>query len=213
MIDTHKESASAKLDAKKAALEQPPAPTIPSGPRAQGWFLEHEGLVTIGAIVLLFAGWFAYSSVTEEKDATFARQGLTFAYPAGWFPTDPEPEAFPVDVSFAGLDPTTRLEVRISKKPAFDGPIESVLDLSRSRRYGELYKKLTTTTQTVGSREWLRSDFAYAFKKSEDDSPRVAWAVEYAALNNENLYVVTVHGPEGDVTKLERDVLGTVTLK
>jgi hypothetical protein len=65
----------------------------------------------------------------------------------------------------------------------------------------------------VAGKEWLRSDFAYAFKKSDDDTPRVASAVEYATVNNENLYVVTVHGPSDQVKRLERAVLGTVQLK
>jgi hypothetical protein len=118
-----------------------------------------------------------------------------------------------VSVSFAAIEPTTRIEVRITKKPAFDGPIESVLDLSRSRLYGELYKKFSSSPRTVNGKEWLRSDFAYAFKKSENDTPRVAWGVEYALMNNENLYVVTIHGPEDKVKGLERDVLGSVSLK
>jgi hypothetical protein len=210
--------AQAKLDARKAREEREAAAAAAaqaSTTRApsHGWFLEHDGLVTVFAMVLLLAGWFSYRTVTKQKTATFDRQGLTFTYPAGWFPNDPNPEAFPVNVSFAAIEPTTKVEAKISKKPAFDGPIESVLDLSRSRQYGELYKKFTTEKKTVAGKEWLRSDFAYAFKKSDDDTPRVAAGVEYAVVNNENLYVVTIHGPEGKVKDLERDVLGTVSLK
>ena len=207
-----------KLDARKAAQEREAAAAAAAAaaatrPHREGWFLEHDGAVTLAAIVLLLIGWFTYRQATVQELTTFDRQGLTFTYPKGWFPNDPTPEAFPVSVSFADIDPTTKVEVRISKKPAFDGPIESVLDLSRSRQYGELYRKFTTEKRTVAGKEWIRSDFAYAFKKSDDDTPRVASAVEYATVNNENLYVVTVHGPSDQVKGLEHDVLGTVQLK
>jgi hypothetical protein len=219
MTKEHKPSeADAKFDARRAAQERErlaadaAAEQVTRPPR-QSWFLEHDGLVTAVAVVLLFVSWFSYRKVTEQKSATFDRQGLTFTYPAGWFPNDPTPDAFPVNVSFAAVEPTTKVEVRISKKPAFDGPIESVLDLYRSRQYGELYRKFTTEKRTVAGKEWLRSDFSYAFKKSDDDTPRVAWGVEYATMNNENLYVVTMHGPEDKVKGLEHDVLGTLSLK
>jgi len=213
-----KSEADAKLDARRAAQEREVAAAAAAAaagarPHVESWFLAHDGLVTVFAMLLLLAGWASYRKVTEQKTATFDRQGLTFTYPAGWFPDDATPEAFPVSVSFAAIEPTTHVDVRISKKPAFDGPIESVLDLNRSRQYGELYKKFTTDKKTVAGKEWLRSDFSYAFKKSDDDTPRVAWGVEYATVNNENLYVVTIHGPEGQVKSLERDVLGTVSLK
>jgi hypothetical protein len=210
--------ADAKLDARRAAQEREAeaaaaARAAASKPATQGWFLEHDGIVTVAAMVLLLLGFLSYRQVTAQQLATFDRQGLTFTYPKGWFPNDPTPEAFPVAVSFAAIDPTTKVEVHVSKKPAFDGPIESVLDLSRSRQYGELYKKFSTEKRTIAGKEWLRSDFSYAFKKSDDDTPRVASAVEYATVNNENLYVVTIHGPSDKVRGLEHDVLGTVSLK
>jgi hypothetical protein len=210
--------ADAKLDARRAAHEREAAEAAASAasssrPPAQGWFLEHDGLVTLVAVLLLLSGWFSYRQVTAQELATFDRQGLTFTYPKGWFPNDPAPDAFPVNVSFAALEATTRVEVRISKKPAFDGPLESVLDLTRSQRYGELYKKVASDKRTVSGKEWLRSEFVYAFKKTDDDSPRLAQAVEYATVNNENLYVVTIHGPSDRVRDLEHEVLGTVALK
>ena len=214
-----KTEADLKLDARRAEQERAAAEAAAAAaaanraPRTQGWFMEHDGLVSAVAAVLLLVGWFTYRQMTVQKKATFDRHGLTFTYPAGWFPNDPSPEAFPVAVSFSAIEPTTRVEVRISKKPAFDGPIESIVELNRSTQYGELYRKFDPSTRNVGGKEWLRTEFVYAFKKSETDSPRIASGVEYSAMNNENLYVVTIHGPEGEVKGLERDVLGTLSLK
>jgi len=185
----------------------------PQSSSKEGWLLAHDGPVVLVALLLLLGGYLTHGVMTAPRQATFERAGLTFTYPAGWFPTDPEPGAFPVVGALdSGEHPEIKLTARISTKPPVDGPIESIVSL-RGNKYGELYKELASGARRVAGRDWVRSEFTYAYKLNEDDAPRLGFAIEYAAVNNENLYVVTLHGPKAEVLDLEGSILGTVILK
>jgi hypothetical protein len=187
---------------------------LPTAKTSDGWFIAHDLVVWVGAIVLLLGGWLAYSSATAPKMKRFDRHGLTFSYPSGWLGEDADPQGFPSKVTFTDLkDASQRVEVRITEKPLLDGPIGIVLENDRVQKYRGMYKRMDSGERQVNGKTWSRAEFVYAFKATEDDAPQVVNAVEYGLVNNDKLYVVSVHGPKGRVGTLERDVLGTLSLK
>lgn len=177
-------------------------------------YLAHDVLVVIVAAALLVAGWLAHGAMTRPELATLDRHGLTLQAPRGWLPSGAPSDTLPAETSWQPVDePNVKLEVRVQNRPAFDGPLQPLLDLARGRRYGELYKRLSVDDRVVGGRTWLRSRYTYAFKPTEDDAPMVASAVEYALVNGDKLYVVTVHGPDDRVEALEASLLRTLKVR
>lgn len=211
-----------ETDTKAAAAAEPAEPPRAEAPGDRpSFFLANDLLVVVGALVLLAAAYAAHGAMTRPRMATFDAQGLALRYPKGWFPSG-DPGAFPTIVSFQSTeDPLIGLEAKITRKPLMEGPIGPALDLSRGTRYGEMYKRMTSCptescppqTRTANGRQWLRTEFIYAFKPSDDDAPVVEHAVEYALVNSDRLYVVTLHGPEARLGELESRILSTLAVK
>jgi hypothetical protein len=198
---------------KSAPTPEPkPAPASTAG---EGWFVAHDFPVWIAAVVLLVGGWIAHATLNKPGVKAFDRHGLTFTYPSSWLAADPGgDDALPLATSYASLaGGQTRVEVRITAKPGFDGPIGSLLDANRAMRYAGMYKRMDIGTTLVRGRSWSRAEYIYAYKPTADDAPQVASAVEYGIVNGDKLYAVSVHGPKDRVDRLERDILGTLALK
>ncbi len=194
----------------------------------------HDLLVVVVATALLVAGAFIYRKLVEPKMVEFSHAGLTFQRPTGFFP--------PVDIeapatSFGGLagladrgdtaaqpappryhklyktpaGPLVALEVRIDRKPTYRG-LGIVLQQARRQRYGEFLWVANAEDRDVGGAAWARTEFQYATKAAQDDAPQVATGIEYAAVNGDRLYVVTVHGTRPEAIRLESLVQTTLTL-
>ena len=177
----------------------------------------HDLLVVVVAGAVLAISWLAYGAITKPARAEYREQGLTFDYPRGWLPSrasDSAPGGLPVHAWLQPVDePLTRLEVRIENKPAAGVPLQSVLELSRIRAFGQLYQQLSSDELAQGGKTWRRTRFSYAYKPTPDDAPRVATAVELAAVNGDLLYVVTLHGEKPRVDELEAELLDTIDVE
>lgn len=181
--------------------------------RAPSHFWTHDLAVLLAAALLLVGGWLAHRAVARPRLARFDHQGLTFAYPAGWLPGGGDPEQVGATLRYESVPPGSRLEVKIAGRPVMGPPLSPILDIARSRAYGQLYKRLESENLVRGGHEWLRTRYVYAYQPTADDAPAVAMAVEYATLNGERMYVVTVHGSEAGVEDLESDILHTLAVK
>ncbi len=198
-------------------------------------WLRHDLLVVAVAAALFFAGALAYGVLLEPTMGRFSQDGLSFAKPQIFLP----PQPVTVEEStFGGLGglapegadqpaqdtdefhkiwrrvgfPMMALEVRIAPKPQFRG-LDLVLQTSRRARYGKYLWDADTGTREMGGVEWERAEFHYATAAAEDDAPRVAVGIEYATVNGDRMYVVTVHGTAEEARRLEEVVLSTLTIE
>ena len=107
--------------------------------------------------------------------------------------------------------PLARLEVMIVPQPALRS-VSTWLAFERRTRYGQFYWTAQSDTITVGAREWFRTVFEYATSPAPNDAPQVATGIEYAAVNDGRLYVVTVHGTEQQADLLEGQIHPTLSV-
>ena len=183
-------------------------------------------LCAVGLIVL--AGWFHASLVTPPNQ-TFPEHGqpdhgLTFEHSAAWF----APEAMPMpaprivhevvggavspkhDTLYhveltSTRDPQAKIEVLVDKKPAWSN-IVTGLELDRRTRWGELYNFDDSSVRAVAGHDWLRTAYRYAHVPDKGDVPRIDRAVEYATVDREQIYVVTLFGTPEEL-ELTEDVV------
>ena len=87
-----------------------------------------------------------------------------------------------------------------------------MLQQARRQRYGEYLWTAAAGEREVNGHAWLRTEFQYAVKATVDDAPQVATAIEYATVNDDRLYVVTVHGTEAQARRLEAIVQASLEL-
>lgn len=202
------------------------------GTRPPSLWHRHDLIVVVVATALWVAGALIYRKLVEPKMVEFSQAGLTFQRPTGFFP--------PVDVeapatSFGGLgglaaraDTTAQpatvryhklyktpagelvaLEVLIDRKPRYRG-LSIVLQQARRQRYGEFLWVADAEDREVSGAAWARTEFQYATKVAQDDAPQVATGIEYATVNGDRLYVVTVHGTRPEAMRLESLVQTTL---
>jgi len=225
---------------KGAPVEPPerekeaPASTEETGDQP-GLLYRHDLVVVIAGLALLAIGSLAHSSLTAPTMVTFHQHGLEFRAPGGWAKpskvsaapthlareirgsaTPSEPSTAPAVATLHELytyagDSSIRLEVRVAPKPRY-GNLRRVLSFDRHNRYGELYRSIRESNVPIHGRDWLRARFEYAYKASEDDSPKVATGIEYAAVAGDRLYVVTMHGRAEDARWLESTVAPTLSI-
>jgi len=170
----------------------------------------HDLPVTIGALVLLSVGWVVHRTMTRPQLATFHAEGLAFQYPKGWYPREEAPGRWwyeSID------DPAQRIEVRVEPAPRLAASVATTVEFERATQAGGYYKRLERGDVELGGRKWTRTRFSYAFKTDEEAAPALATGIEYACLNDDRQYVVTVHGSDAQVAEMERDYLRTVKLE
>ena len=205
-------------DEPRAQLTPPPA------------WKQHDLLVVAVAAALLIAGSLIYRVLIRPSVVEFSRDGLRFERPTGFFPPVNVEEPVSSLSGLGGLapsrsapDPQTRyhkmyrtpdgplmaLEVRVDRRPEYQG-LAIVLQQARRQRYGEYLWTAAADEREVGERAWLRNEFQYAIKATKDDAPQVATGIEYATVNDDRLYVVTVHGTEAEARRLESLVMSTL---
>lgn len=172
------------------------------------FWLRHDLHIAVLALAILALGWLMRSEAGAPPTKTVTREGLSVEVPADWIV---EPAAGDVTVA-RGEDAVTRVELRSAERPGEHLSAESSLDVARAQRHGPLYQRLSSDRRTSGGREWLRTTFGYAFKPTPTHAPRLASAVEYAALSGGRLLIVTLHAPEERIDELEREVLSTARL-
>lgn len=212
-------------EAKARATESAPAGGAPAA-RSSSFFATHDLAVVVVALVAICGAHLAYASMTKQDFATFNQQGLSFKYPADWMGSiGPDWQNLPAEQMFwslptvGGETKSTKafvgLSVRIEEKFLLgnegDIGIHSYLQRQRKKLYDPFYSEKPTVKGTVSGRTWMRTEYVHATNRS--GNPSVVVAVEYATLNNDKLYIVTLHGTEARVRELEDAVLGSVIVK
>ena len=176
-------------------------------------FLRHDLVVVVVAMALMIGGWAAAHSLARTELATFSRRGLSVSYPAGWFPSDPGEGELPAIITFRSASTASEwLEIELEPRPLVEGALVSVLDLERSQRFGEYYKKFGGAPRAIDGNEWLRTEYVHAFIAADGDSPQVLHGIDYALVRGDTLYVVAVHAPAERVHDLERQILSSISM-
>ncbi len=105
-----------------------------------------------------------------------------------------------------------RLEIEIADRPRYHN-LRRVLAFERVQRYGELYRPLEQRIFTAGDRDWLRTRFEYAYEPHGAGSPRTATGIEYAAVGEQRMYRVTLHGDGNELAWLDSIVAPTLHIE
>ena len=176
-------------------------------------------VVLFALVVILVAGMFHRDLVTP-RTTRFEQRGLELEHSTAWLPGEALPPAAPriirdptgqpprpggaYHVAFTStVDPSARFEVLIDKKPAWSN-IVTGLELDRRTRYGELYKLDHSSVEAIAGHDWLRTAYRYAHTPEKGDVPRVDHALEYATIDRDQLYVVTLFGAPSQIDRIER---------
>jgi hypothetical protein len=179
--------------------------------KAPSLFVTQDLLVLVVAGALFWVGAFVRARLSAPHLESFDQQGLVFQHPKGWLPSGGETGS--VQSYQSAWDARSRFDVRISDKPTYGGSLQLVVDLARSSRYGEFYKRTSTEPVVSGQDSWLRTAFRYAHKASAEDAPQILHGIEYALVKHDRLFVVTVHGGEDTVDGLEEQILDSLAVR
>ena len=199
----------------------------------------HDLLVLLLAFVIIIVAGRVHRGLVTPPNNTFDKHGLHFEYlrayfklevtplpaprlardPAGGIvpPKNPAPDD---DKSIGGLyhaemsttaGGSSRIDVLIDKKPSWSN-IVTGLELDRRTRWGELYTLDDSSVRSIGGHDWLRTAYTFAHARAKNDTPRVEHAVEYATIDRDQEYVVTVFGTPAEIALVEDTVAPTLTV-
>ncbi|MBA3394618.1 MAG: trypsin-like peptidase domain-containing protein, partial [Deltaproteobacteria bacterium] len=192
----------------------------------RGHYQRHDLAVLVLAFVIIVVAGRVHRSLVTPPNVKFAVRGLQFAHTQSWLapedlPTPPpriirDPGGQPpkrgeaYHVAFtSSIDPNARIEVLIDKKPAWSN-IVTGLELDRRTRYGELYTLDDSSIRSIVDQDWLRTAYRYAHAVEKGDEPRVDRAIEYATIDREQLYVVTLFGSAAQLARMEEVIAPTL---
>ncbi len=179
----------------------------------------HDILVILLAFVMIIVAARVHRNMVTPPTTTFSERGLVFEHSKTWLQPEPVPPYSPRIVHDLGgaptqpkslyhveftssLDPSARMEVLIDKKPAWSN-IVTGLELDRRTRWGELYRLEDSAVRSIAGHDWLRTEFRYAHVGEKGDVPRVDHAVEYATIDRDQVYVITLYGNESELDRIE----------
>jgi S1-C subfamily serine protease len=186
-------------------------------------------LVVIAGLALLAAGGLAHRSLSAPSMTPFAHGALSFDRPATWLPPrHVEPRVHRLAAAVAptvtpptgdhlhlvlqsSIDPVARIEIRVADRPRY-GNLRGLLALERHGQYGALLWAAPADHRSIGDDDWLRTRFRYAYQDRDRGPPAIAAAVEYATITRNQLYVVTLHGTDAEVARLEQRVAPTLAV-
>ncbi|MBA3821132.1 MAG: trypsin-like peptidase domain-containing protein, partial [Deltaproteobacteria bacterium] len=192
----------------------------------RGHYQRHDLVVLVVAFVIIAITGRLHRGLVTPPTVTFAERGLEFEHSQAWLAPEPMPTPPPriardplgqppkpgtaYHVAFtSSLDPNARIEVLIDKKPAWSN-IVTGLELDRRSRYGELYTLDDSSIRSIEDQDWLRTAYRYAHTIDKGDEPRVDRAVEYATIDREQLYVITLFGSASQLDRIEEVVAPTL---
>ncbi|MEO7097039.1 MAG: hypothetical protein ABI175_27515, partial [Polyangiales bacterium] len=182
----------------------------------------HDIFVLLLAFVIIVVAGRVHKGLVTPPTTTFTERGLVFEHSQAWLTPEPVPQSSPRIVHEFGaappksttryhveftssLDPSARIEVLIDKKPLFSN-IVTGLDLDRRTRWGELYTLDDSSVVPIAGHDWLRTAFRYAHVTEKGDVPRVDVAVEYATIDRDQIYVITIYGLPAELQRIEEVV-------
>lgn len=182
----------------------------------------HDIFVLLLAFVIIVVAGRVHKRLVTPPTTTFTERGLVFEHSQAWLLPEPVPPSTPRIVhEFGGtppkpssayhveftssLDPSAHIEVLIDKKPLFSN-IVTGLDLDRRTRWGELYTLDDSSVVPIAGHDWLRTAFRYAHVSEKGDVPRVDAAIEYATIDRDQIYVITLYGLVAELARIEEVV-------
>jgi S1-C subfamily serine protease len=186
----------------------------------------HDVLVLLLAFLIIVVAGRVHSRLVTPPNEPFSERGLTFVRPATYLRAEELPLVAPRlvrDPTGAGVtkDPNlyhveldavasnAKLEVLIDKKPTWSN-IVTGLELDRRSRWGELYTLDDSSVRSISGHDWLRTAFRYAHAAEQNDVPRVDVAVEYATIDRDQMYVITMYGTPAELEQVEDVVAPTL---
>src|SRR4029079_18214507 len=104
-------------------------------------------------------------------------------------------------VELASIGHAAKIEVLVDKKPTWSN-IVTGLELDRRTRWGELYTRDDSDVRSIAGHDWLRTAYRYAHA-DKGDIPRVDRAVEYATIDRDQIYVITLFGSAAEIAQVE----------
>ena len=180
----------------------------------------HDILVLLLALVMIIVAGRIHRSMVTAPTTKFSERGLEFEHSTTWLSPEPIPSPAPriaygltpqspvapptlyhVELT-SSLDPNVKLEVLIDKKPAWSN-IVTGLELDRRTRWGELYTLDDSSVRSISGHDWLRTAYRFAHVADKGDEPRVGRAIEYATIDREQIYVVTMFGGDAELARIE----------
>jgi S1-C subfamily serine protease len=181
----------------------------------------HDIAVIVIALVMIVVAGRLHARLVTPPNQQFVEHGLTFEHSAAWLAPEPVPPPAPRLVRDVGappsgkddlysvaltstIDPSARIEVVIDKKPAWSN-IVTGLELDRRTRWGELYTLDDSDVVSIAGHDWLRTAYRYAHAET-GDVPRIDRAIEYATIDRDQIYVVTLFGTAGELERIEEVV-------
>jgi S1-C subfamily serine protease len=192
-------------------------------------YQRHDIVVLLVAFVIIVVAGRIHTGIVTPPTEPFdpgGEHGLSFEHSKGWLtsvggplpsprivhelaPSSAEPSNTLYHVELTStVDPTARIEVLIDKKPAWSN-IVTGLDLDRRTRWGELYTLDDSSVRSVEDHQWLRTAYRYAHA-DKGDVPRIDRAVEYATIDREQIYVITLFGTVSEIERIEDVVAPTL---
>jgi len=192
----------------------------------RGHYQRHDIVVLVLAFVIIVIAGRVHGRLVTPPTEEFAQRGLVFEHSTTWLeaeeipPSPPriirDPSGQPPKRGTAfhvmytnSLDPNTRLEVFIDKKPGWSN-IVTGLELDRRTRFGELYTLDDSRIRSIEDQDWLRTEYRYAHAVEKGDAPRVDRAIEYATIDREQIYVVTMFGSSQQLARIEEVIAPTL---
>jgi S1-C subfamily serine protease len=188
-------------------------------------YQRHDILVLLLALVIIIVAGRVHRGLVTPATQAFDQRGLTFAHPTTLLRPEPIPLIAPrlvrdptggatpagdvYHVELASVGTSSKLEVLIDKKPAWSN-IVTGLELDRRSRWGELYTLDASSVSSIAGHDWLRTAYRYAHVSEQGDVPRVDRAVEYATIDRDQIYVVTIYGTPAEIEQIEDVVAPTL---
>jgi S1-C subfamily serine protease len=179
----------------------------------------HDILVLLLAFVIIVIMGRVHERLITPPSEPFNEHGLTFSHSTAWLKPEPLPMIAPrlvrdpsgaapikddnvFHVEMSAIGSNAKLEVLIDKKPAWSN-IVTGLELDRRSRWGELYTLDDSSVRSIAGHDWLRTAYRYAHVAEKGDEPRVDHAVEYATIDREQIYVLTIFGEPSELSQIE----------
>ncbi|CAN5707100.1 hypothetical protein BH11MYX1_BH11MYX1_47010 [soil metagenome] len=197
-------------------------------------YQRHDGVVLLLAIVVMIVAGRVHAALVTPPVMTFEEHGLTFDHSTAWLRPDPTPVPAPrllrepeggaapgITTGKTGLyhveltstiDAQAKIEVLIDELPRWSN-YTMWLELDRRTRWGELYHLESSMVRGIAEHDWLRTAYTYAHIADKGDEPRVDHAIEYATVDHDQIYVVTLFGTPGELDRIEEVVAPSLRTK
>ena len=199
----------------------------------------HDLFVLLLAFVIIVVAGRVHRDLVTPPNVTFDKHGLKFEHSQAWLKAETPPLPSPrlardaaggvvppatkpveddraIGTLFhteltSSVNPTARIEVLIDKKPAWSNVVTG-LELDRRTRWGELYTLDDSSVRSIAGHDWLRTAYRYAHAMEKGDAPRVDRAIEYATIDRDQIYVVTLFGADAELARVEAVVAPTLSV-